>query len=356
MKKYCFTARLPLLIISLLSICFKVETSQASTLFFTSEVSQDLIPVNIELSNRIKLYQDHSLEEIIKSKFLENNFSMVLESNRDHYDRETGIKLMASPIASVAPVTQLASNQLLIEIGNSLNKLSWNVNRNLNHNTSKTSTILILPQADDGNVYRDIYDFEISLTDSTDINSLETSALESPLSETNKSLSNTPNNLNKAQLTINPSQEQFNIPNNLSYSPLRVSTQTVSITNTVNNIDNSITELSQNKITTGENVNLNETPEIEQHLIKINSPLKNSLSIPKNKEQEELEKKLQQQRRQLKKQQQQLYKMLEKQRQERQRKSEQEARRLQQKRQQELRQAQQIQARRQQQIQQSLSR
>ena len=336
MKKYYFTAKLSLLIISLLSICFKVESSQASTLLLTSEVSQELIPVNIELSNRIKFYPDHPLEEIIKSKSWENNFLMVLAPNQNHYNRETSIKLMASPIASVAPVTHLVSNQLLIEIGNSLNKLSWNSDRNLNHNTSETSTISILPQADDGNIYRNIYDFEITLTDSTDSNSSETQALKSTQSDIN--------------------QSSLKTPNNLSYSPRRVSSQTVSITNTINNLDNSIVELTQNTITTGQNFKLDTTPDISQYLININSPIKNSFSVPKTQEQKELEKKLEQQRRELQRQQQQLSKMLEQQRQAKKRKSQQEARNLERKRQQELRQAQQRQARRQQQIQQSLSR
>jgi hypothetical protein len=350
MNKYYLIAKL-LFITSIVSL-FSAKPSQASTLLFISGKIQLSIPVDIELQKRIQVSKNFSPEGIMRSKYWENSFLVVLEPNGDRYNRETGIKLMGLPI-ELANSTQDKSSQLLVELGTSLNKLSWNGDQE-DSDSVKSSTILTLPQADNGNVYRNIYDFEITLTNSTDVNLAEAGALESTRNEANKSLSNVPHNLNKIQTINNPSKEQFNIPHNLTASSPKTSANTVSINNAVDNIDDSIAELSQNKIITRQNYELNPTQDIARSLISIKSPVRDSFSIPKTKEQEELEKKLEQQNEQLEKQKEQLEKLLKKQQQERERKKEQEARKLKQQRQEELRQAQQLQNQRKQEMEQSL--
>ena len=354
MKKHYFTAKISFLLAMCLFPCLKSEPTQASTLLFDRSQINQLILVNSELKNRRKTYSERSIAEIIRAETSEDDLFIVLEPNSTRYNQKTGIELLTLPLVSRSPNSKLESTELVTELSNTLSKLNWNRNIDGNNNSRKQPTVLILPQADSGDVYRNIYDFEISLIDENYVEKPEGKLEdETELAERKTALENVNNNLTAThKLNYNSNYDsRFNFSNNFTSAAVELKPQTNPIDNNLptTNIANFIKDGQQLNATTIQHPNLPQT-KIEKYQIDIPSPKVNSFNIPRTKEQQELDRKLAEQRENLEKQRQELRKKLEQYRKERERKRQQEEQRLRQKRQDQLRKARQEQQRRQQEL------
>lgn len=320
-----------------------------------------------------KLLDEYSIVELLASNF--QTADLVTFLNNTAHDREQTLEeIIDLPINISLTSKILSEEKLLNKLADSLGQLKLN-GSDRQARFSTQSTVSILPQTKDGNVYQNIYDFEISLT--------EQFIQKEPLFSAN--LSDRQSIANKSDLVPDYLSESFNGDNILlsnhnylhnNYSAFlatkyRASNNTFKSTiglfereihispifNYFSNSNNNfiariIPELRLQQVTNDREFESNlslAAVKIQTHQIP-NYRQSSTNSLPKTKEQETIDKLIKGQLKQYKKQQKKLRKRIEKIRKQQQRKREKEEERLKKQREFKLRQEKQQQQRHQQKL------
>ena len=325
-----------ILFLATFSICyFRTNSSQASTLILEPSTSKQLISVTNIFNNRIKIYRDRSIAEIIQSR-TKNTLATALEPSFSVYSRQTKIELLAVPeVPAISNIkTTSKSTKLISNLNNSLSKINWHNNTFNSYDSQQQPKILVLSQAEDGNVYRDIYDFEVNLFDDylTKSKSIKNNAAVKQQVEVAKEP-----NLAKYNSDINKSRQS-----NLSDRAAVQSVNSKLPLNPINASQNNLTDIENlilhpTAIATTQSYGLPESKDIAQYQINISTSVRNRLNVPKTKEQQQLKQKLAEQQKKLAQQRKELRKKIEREYKKREQKRKKEAIRLQQKRQEKLR-------------------
>ncbi|GAB4543022.1 MAG: hypothetical protein Tsb0014_36210 [Pleurocapsa sp.] len=307
--------------ISISGLFLGYQDASAVTLVLDSNLETQDTPDDLEVNLNSDLGDRDTIFNLIDGDILNSNFLTKISQDRQENFKAN---LLTLSITTETNNRTITPHELIESVVNSVKQLELN-GKNRTNNSLESSSVAILSQVNNGNIYQDVYDFEIDL-------------VENPPEETSKPRNNSlPGDRKFDDLITNSYSDFFNTASsskNFSSTNKR-SQDSLYLGGTNNNLPTAFNKSVPSAIATPAYIQGQIAEEQTASLTTIVTEIKafnpnkyqinNLNTYPKTKEQEELEKKLLLQQKKQEKQQEKLREKIDKMREDRAKRREQQA-------------------------------